>query len=75
MKKTSLSANKTKIEFVKSIYRWLMNTLSQNEKSEYKECFTLEGASIMCKLPPDYFDLYEIPANTIIEIKFITKKL
>ena len=28
----------------------------------------------MCKLPQDYFNLYSIPANTKIEMKFISKK-
>lgn len=74
MNKKELSANATKLEFVKSIHNWLMRTLDQNNKSEFKNCFTLEGSSIMCQLPPDYFSLYDIPADTKIEMKFISKK-
>ena len=74
MGKKELSTNAAKAEFVKSIHHWLMLTLEQNNKPEYKKCFTIEGSSIMCKLPQDYFNLYNIPANTKIEMKFISKK-
>ena len=69
-----LSARATKDEFIKSIHTWLMRTLEQNDKSEFKDCFTIEGSSIMCNLPENYFNLYDIPANTKIEMKFISKK-
>jgi hypothetical protein len=72
--KEVLNANKTKAEFVKSIHNWLMRTLEQNNKTEYKNCFTIEGSSIMCELPTDYFNNFEIPAGTKIEMKFISKK-
>lgn len=74
MDKKELSAQATKTEFVKSIHHWLINTLKQNGKEEYSDCFTIEGSSIMCQLPADYFNLYSIPANTKIEMKFISKK-
>lgn len=74
MSKKELSANATKAEFVKSIHNWLMNTLKQNGKEEYSDCFTIEGSSIMCRLPDNYFDLFSIPADTKIEMKFISKK-
>ena len=74
MSKKELSTNATKAEFVKSIHHWLMNTLKQNGKEEYSECFTIEGSSIMCKLPQNYFNMYDIPADTKIEMKFISKK-
>ena len=72
--KEVLNANKAKAEFVKSIHNWLMRTLEQNNKTEYKNCFTIEGSSIMCELPTDYFNNFEIPAGTKIEMKFISKK-
>ena len=74
MDKKELSTNAAKAEFVKSIHHWLMRTLEQNGKSEYKNCFTIEGSSIMCQLPQDYFNLYSIPENTMIEMKFISKR-
>lgn len=74
MGKKELSTNAAKAEFVKSIHHWLMLTLEQNNKSEYKKCFTIEDSSIMCQLPQDYFNLYSIPAGTKIEMKFISKK-
>lgn len=74
MNKKTLSVNATKAEFVKSIHNWLMNTLEKNNKADYKDCFTIEGSSIICQLPQDYFNLYSIPANTKIEMKFISKK-
>lgn len=74
MSKEMLSAQATKNEFVKSIHHWLMNTLEKNGKEQYKNCFTIEGSSIMCQLPQDYFNLFDIPANTKIEMKFISKK-
>ena len=72
--KEMLNANKAKVEFIKSIYTWLMRTLDQNNKAEYKKCFTIEGSSIMCELPSNYFNLFDIPAGTKIEMKFISKK-
>lgn len=72
--KETLNATKAKAEFVKSIHTWLMRTLDQNEKSEYKKYFTIDGSSIMCELPDNYFNSYNIPPHTKIEMKFITKK-
>ena len=72
--KETLTATKTKAEFIKSIHHWLMNTLEANGKEEYKDCFQIEGSSIMCNLPENYFNLYDIPAGTKIEMKFISKK-
>lgn len=74
MDKKELSAQAAKTEFVKSIHNWLMNTLKQNGKEEYSDCFTIEGSSIMCNLPDNYFNLYTIPTNMKIEMKFIVKK-
>lgn len=74
MGKKELSAQSAKNEFVKSIHYWLMKTLEKNGKEEYSNCFTIEGSSIMCQLPPNYFDMYDIPVNTKIEMKFISKK-
>jgi len=74
MDKKELSTNATKAEFIKSIHNWLMRTLEQNNKSEYKDCFTIEGSSIMCNLPTNYFNNFDIPTNTKIEMKFISKK-
>ena len=72
--KEVLTATKTKSEFIQSIYNWLMLTLEKNGKEEYKNCFTIEGSSIMCNLPTNYFNMVDIPANTKIEMKFISKK-
>ena len=72
--KEVLNSTKTKAEFIQSIHHWLMLTLERNGKEEYKDCFTIEGSSIMCQLPQDYFNLYSIPADTKIEMKFISKK-
>ena len=72
--KETLNAAKTKAEFIKSIHNWLMRTLDQVGKSDCKECFQIEGSSIMCSLPDDYFNLYDIPTGTKIEMKFVTKK-
>ena len=74
MEHKELSATATKTEFVKSIYNWLMRTLEENGNGEYISCFTLEGSSIMCNLPDNYFQNYSIPHNTKIEMKFISKK-
>lgn len=74
MNKKELNSTATKTAFIESIHKWLMNTLEKNGKEQYKDCFTIEGSSIMCNLPQDYFVLYNIPANTKIEMKFITKK-
>ena len=74
MEKKQLNATAAKAEFISSIYKWLMSTLEVNGKEEYKECFKVEGSSIMCSLPDNYFNTYSIPANTRIEMKFVTKR-
>lgn len=74
METKSLSAAATKAEFIKSIHRWLMHTLDEHNNSEYKDCFQIEGSSIMCSLPDNFFNSFEIPHGTKIEMKFITKK-
>ena len=72
--KKELTAQGTKTEFIKSIHSWIMETLDKNGKSQYKDCFKIEGSSIMCHLPDDYFNTFSIPENTRIEMKFIAKK-
>lgn len=74
MSKQLLNAQQTKKEFVQSIHNWLMRTLDDRGRSEYKDCFTIEGSSIMCELPQCYFSQFDIPAGTKIEMKFISKK-
>lgn len=72
--KETLNSTKAKAEFIQSIHHWLMLTLERNGKEEYKDCFTIEGSSIMCNLPTDYFNNFNIPTGTKIEMKFISKK-
>ena len=72
--KEVLNSTKAKAEFIQSIHHWLMLTLERNDKSEYKDCFTIEGSSIICNLPTNYFNNFDIPAGTKIEMKFISKK-
>lgn len=74
MTKDVLNSSKTKTEFIKSIHTWLMNTLEARGYEKYKDNFKIDGSSIICHLPPDFFTFYEIPANTCIEMKFISKK-
>lgn len=71
---TVLNATQTKAKFVKSIYNWLIETLEARGKEQYKDMFSIEGTSIMCNLPANFFDFTEIPANTRIEMKFVSKK-
>ena len=72
--KEVLNSTKAKAEFIQSIHHWLMLTLERNDKEEYKNCFTIEGSSIMCNLPVNYFNNFDIPTDTKIEMKFISKK-
>ena len=72
--KRILNATETKKEFIESIHTWLMDTLRRNQKNEYQKCFKIEDNSIICDLPPEYFTWCNIPANTRIEMKFITKR-
>jgi hypothetical protein len=51
-----------------------MKILKDMGNEQYSDCFKIEGSSIICNLPPNYFNLYDIPENTKIEMKFITKK-
>ena len=69
-----LSAQATKMEFINSIHNWLMRTLRERGNEQYCDCFKVEGGSIMCNLPSNFFDRYDIPAGTRIEMKFIAKK-
>lgn len=72
--RTNLSTTAAKAEFIKSIHTWLMNTLDKNGKSEYKNCFTMDGSSIMCSLPTNYFNNFTIPEGMKVEMKFILKR-
>lgn len=74
MENKVLSVSETKTEFIKSIHKWLMETLDTRGKGQYKDYFKIEGSSIMCSLPDNYFDYREIPHGTKIEMKFVTKK-
>lgn len=74
MQKEKLTAQGAKNEFVKSIHKWLMNTLNTPENKQYQECFKIEGSSIMCALPDNFFYNFEIPSGIKIEMKFIAKK-
>lgn len=71
---TETSATKIKNEFIKGWYNFIMETLARKNKSEYADCFKIEGSSIMCSLPTNYFNNFDIPAGQRIEIKFISKK-
>lgn len=71
----ALSANETKQKFIQSIHTWLKHTLEQNGKGEYISCFNIEGSSIICDLPKEYFSNFDIPNNTRIEMKFVTKRI
>lgn len=74
MKKKELSAQSAKTEFINSIYGWLMRTLKDMGNEQYQPCFHIEGSSIMCDLPDNYFNKFIIPSGTKIEMKFIVKK-
>ena len=73
--KKELTAQQTKAEFIKSIHHWMDLTFQKNGTPELIKNFTIEGSSIICELPDDFFNLYDIPANTKIEMKFISKKV
>ena len=72
--KRTLNANETKKEFIESIHHWLLDTLRRNNKDGYQKCFNIVDNSIICDLPPEYFTCFNIPENTRIEMKFITKR-
>ena len=72
--KKALNATQTKTEFIKSIHHWLDLTLQRNGTPECIKYFTIEGSSIMCQLPTNYFNDFDIPEGTKIEMKFISKK-
>ena len=74
MKKEVLTVQAAKNEFVKHFYRYIMKSLKQNGNEQYSECFKMEGSSIICNLPENFFTDYVIPTDTKIEIKFIAKK-
>ena len=73
-KKEALGANATKSMFVSSIYNWLIATMKKVGNGDYTDMFKVEGSSIICNLPDNYFSRYSIPAGTKIEMKFIAKK-
>lgn len=70
----SLNANETKKEFVQSVYLALQKILKDNGNEAYLNMLRIEGSSIMFDLPPEYFNVYSIPENTRIEMKFISKR-
>ena len=72
--KKELSAQGAKSEFVRSIHEFMMHMLKTKGKEEYNTCFRIEGSSIMCDLPQEYFAAFDIPKGVKIEMKFILKK-
>lgn len=72
--KKEISAQCAKSEFVRSIHEFMMYMLKTKGKEEYNDCFKVEGSSIMCNLPQEYFAAFEIPKDVKIEMKFILKK-
>lgn len=72
--KQLLTAQATKTEFQKSIHKWLQKTLNDNYGDKYNDIFKIEGSSIMCELPQEFFNNFDIPAGTKIEMKFVAKK-
>ena len=74
MIKKVVSHQTAKKEFVNSIHKWLLRALEANGNGKYKDIFHIEGSSIICDLPVNYFNLFDIPENTKIEMKFIVKK-
>lgn len=73
-KRETLGVNTTKNMFINSIYNWLIATLKKVGNGDYVDTFKIDGSSIICNLPDNYFARYSIPAGTKIEMKFITKK-
>ena len=73
-KKEALGVNATKNMFVNSIYNWLIATLKKVGNGDYTDMFKIEGSSIICNVPTNYFSRYSIPEGTKIEMKFINKK-
>ena len=70
----ALGVNATKNMFVNSIYNWLIATLKKVGNGDYTDMFKIEGSSIICNVPTNYFSRYSIPEGTKIEMKFINKK-
>lgn len=70
----TLNAREAKSKFVQSIYNWLIHTLIKNGNEQFTDCFQIEGSSIICSLPDNYFNNAIIPTGTKIEMKFISKK-
>lgn len=74
MAKEMLSTQATKKKFIESVYGGLLQILKNNGKEQYSNMFSIEGSSIMCDLPSNYFNIYDIPEGTRIEMKFVAKK-
>lgn len=72
--KKDLSAQGLKMEFIKSIHSWLVDTLEKRGNGEYKDNFVVEGSSIMCHIPENFFANFNVPEGTVIEMKFVAKK-
>ena len=69
-----LTATATKSKFIESIYSWLIATLKLAGNGDYSNIFKVEGSSIICNIPDDYFQGFAIPEGVKIEMKFISKK-
>lgn len=75
MAKSLLNATATKTMFLKRVAGILQAAVDKSPNADrLQNLFVVEGSSIMCNIPDDFFELYEIPANTKIEMKFVTKK-
>lgn len=72
--KRTLNATQTKQAFIESIHKGLIKILNDNGNGKYAKMFTIDGNSIICNLPSEYFTWAEIPEGTKIAMNFVTKR-
>lgn len=74
MTKTTINQQTAKKYFTESVYKTLRKQLVENGNQAYEDMFELKDGQILATLPPDFFNLYNIPENTKIAISFTVKR-
>lgn len=73
MEREKITAAQAKGLFLKSLFKLISDTVKKTDESAANG-LSVEGSSIFYTLPDNFFKKYEIPSDTTIEIKLISKR-
>lgn len=73
MQKEKLKPQDAKKRFMETVRKNILAKLDERGR-DCEDLFVVQGGSIICELPSDFFSNYELPPGFKIEMKFIAKQ-